>query len=342
MQAPTLHEIESALSFISPNIAREEWARVAMALKSELGDLGSGLFHGWSAGSDSYKHAEAESTWRSVKGSGGITIATLFAMAKDAGYVPSVREPSEEDRKRQKEEYAARVKAREISEERERAHIKKWRDVVAAAACDLWGRLSDTGTSPYLDRKQVRAFGVKFPPFPLLLRLCEDEYFYSVESNPVEIAGFFTNKTDDDKFRYLNRGSFVVPVYASDGALVNLQIIHKAGGKSFLPGAKSGCWAPLVPPVDGEPILVGEGYATVISGHMATGFAAVAAFDAGNLHKVAASLRAYCPTSKIIILGDDDVSTEGNPGRVEAMRARDVCGGAVVFPVFDGGESNAA
>ena len=40
--------IESALRAISPDIAREEWVKVAMSLKSALGDDGLVLFNDWS------------------------------------------------------------------------------------------------------------------------------------------------------------------------------------------------------------------------------------------------------------------------------------------------------
>lgn len=37
---PTIDEIESALSYISPDMERGEWAKIGMAIKSELGDGG--------------------------------------------------------------------------------------------------------------------------------------------------------------------------------------------------------------------------------------------------------------------------------------------------------------
>jgi putative DNA primase/helicase len=70
--------IEAALACIPADLPRAEWARIAAALKHELGDCGFDLFDAWSQRGQSYKAADARSTWRSLSASGGITIATLF------------------------------------------------------------------------------------------------------------------------------------------------------------------------------------------------------------------------------------------------------------------------
>jgi putative DNA primase/helicase len=79
-------DAEEALAYISPDICRDEWVQVAMALKSELGDDGYAVFDTWSQGSDKYKESDCKSTWRSINGDGGVTIATLFGKAKEGGY----------------------------------------------------------------------------------------------------------------------------------------------------------------------------------------------------------------------------------------------------------------
>ena len=80
MTPPTTESIRTALSFISPNLPRDEWARIAMALKSELGGSGFDLFDAWSQGGDQYKAHATRDTWRSVSEGGGVTIGTLFHM----------------------------------------------------------------------------------------------------------------------------------------------------------------------------------------------------------------------------------------------------------------------
>ena len=47
----------------------------------------------------------------------------------------------------------------------------------------------------------------------------------------------------------------------------------------------------------------------------------VAAIDAGNLMSVAMQARACLPDAEIIIAGDDDRHTDGNPGATKARAA---------------------
>ncbi|MBF0629284.1 MAG: DUF3987 domain-containing protein [Magnetococcales bacterium] len=85
-RATTLDDIRSALHAISPNLAREEWVKVAMALKSELSDSGLTLFDEWSKAGDTYNAADTRDVWRSISSDGGITIKTLFGMARGVGW----------------------------------------------------------------------------------------------------------------------------------------------------------------------------------------------------------------------------------------------------------------
>ena len=79
--------IRAALAHIPANLPRDEWARVAMSIKSEYpDDTGRGLFEGWSAGADGYDKQACASTWRSIKAGGGVTVATLLHMAKQHGF----------------------------------------------------------------------------------------------------------------------------------------------------------------------------------------------------------------------------------------------------------------
>lgn len=79
-------EIQSALQTISPDLPREEWVKVGMAIKSELGEAGFSLFDEWSTLGQSYRESDCRSTWRSIDAEGGISIGTLFAMAKEGGW----------------------------------------------------------------------------------------------------------------------------------------------------------------------------------------------------------------------------------------------------------------
>lgn len=80
-----MQQIEAALSHISPE-DRDLWVRMAMAVKSQLGETGFDVWDTWSQGSDRYRAADARAVWRSCRASGGITIASLFAEARANGY----------------------------------------------------------------------------------------------------------------------------------------------------------------------------------------------------------------------------------------------------------------
>ena len=81
---------------------RETWVTMAMAIKSDRGEAGFTMWDTWSRQSDRYKAADARAVWRSVKPTGGITIATLYHMAKEngwAGQAPARHQPSAEERR---------------------------------------------------------------------------------------------------------------------------------------------------------------------------------------------------------------------------------------------------
>ena len=133
-------------------------------------------------------------------------------------------------------------------------------------------------------------------------------------------------------------GALIIPLYDSTGSMAGVQRISPDGSKRFPWGfAKKGCFAWL----DGaqETVLICEGYATACSLHAATGYAVVAALDAGNLPEVAPVIRQVLPQSRIIICADNDQWTQKqgrpwNPGMEYARRAANAVGGSVISPSF--------
>jgi len=82
-------KIEEALSFINPDCGYDDWIRIGMAINAELHDAGFIIWDRWSAQSSKYPgEKELRSHWKSFGRSGGITIGSLFGMAKDAGWRP--------------------------------------------------------------------------------------------------------------------------------------------------------------------------------------------------------------------------------------------------------------
>ncbi len=107
-------------------------------------------------------------------------------------------------------------------------------------AREIWSKLNDSGTSPYLKTKQVKAYGIRFG-----------------SSEPISI-----------------------PLCDISGKLWSLQFIDSKGGKRFLKGGKKkGCFHTLGVLDTSSQIYVCEGYATAASLYEATDVTMVVAFD---------------------------------------------------------------
>ena len=134
------------------------------------------------------------------------------------------------------------------------------------------------------------------------------------------------------------RGDVLLVPLIYGGQLVNLQRIKADGSKRFLFGGMvKGCYSSLGVITPGAPLYVCEGWATAATIHAETGAAVAAAMNAGNLKPAALALRDKYPDAQIIIAGDDDRQTEGNPGRTAANAAAVAAGGLVVFPEWPPG-----
>ena len=297
--------IRAALAHIPATLARDEWARVAMAIKSEFADsTGRDLFTNWSATADNFDPKATRSTWQSIKAGGGVGIGTLLHLAKEHGFTlpkadqaPSAPSP---------EALAQRERERAANQQAEQARTEAAQDQAAGEAAALWNDASDHGESAYLTRKGVQAHGVRFTPDGWVLVPVRDA------------AGKLWN---------LQR---IAPVKPTDGT-----------DKLFLKGGrKSGLWHwcgdPGTDPAGPVVVLVAEGYATAASLHQATGRPAAVAFDAGNLAHVVKALRKLHPAALIVVCGDDDRDTEArtgtNPGRTRATAAARSVKGLAVFP----------
>ncbi len=146
--------------------------------------------------------------------------------------------------------------------------------------------------------------------------------------------------------RQAGDGTLVLPVKSADGRLVSLQFIGPNGSKRLLKGGeKKGCFfsIPAKGGDDSGPLLIAEGYATAASVHLATGYAALVAFDSGNLLPVAKAARGLFPRREIILCADNDVDGKGpdgaprNPGREKAEEAARAVGGKFALcPAING------
>lgn len=192
------------------------------------------------------------------------------------------------------------------AEAQKREKLKRAADAEKASkmATVAWYKYVPEGESSYLNRKVVRAHGLKFAPS--------------------------------------GNGTVAVPMKDTKGKVWGLQIIRgKDRGakleKEYWPKGLNkkahyhlcGSITPQTPT-----ILIAEGYATGASIYQATDLPVAVAFDAGNLQPVVEALHKEYPRAHILICADDDYLTEGNPGCAAAEKAALAVGGAWVKPDF--------
>lgn len=117
------------------------------------------------------------------------------------------------------------------------------------------------------------------------------------------------------------------------GELVNLQRIGSDGSKRFLSGGRvKGCYSPLGIITTGQPLYLCEGWATGATLHAETGHAVACAMNAGNLLETGRHLQRRHPEAVLIVAGDDDRQTEGNPGKTAAIAAAAGLGCGLILP----------
>jgi putative DNA primase/helicase len=305
--------IREALRHLSPNVPRTEWARAGMAIKSEYsGDDGFTLFDEWSMRGDSYDAKAVRSTFKSIKPTGGVTIATLIHEAQANGFeLPKLASDAPKPSAAQLAAHAAEKKA---AAQRERERTETAQLATAAQAMKRWKAAQDApleGTATYPACKGVQAHGLRF------------------EADGVALVPL----RDGD---------------SATGKLWNVQTLapRKIEGqpdKLFLKGGrKAGLWHMLgMPDLEQKQpspvkesaqlaiIFIAEGYATAASVHEATGLPVACAFDAGNMQAVAKALRALHTTALLVIAGDDDHETQATTGRNAGREAADKAAKAV-------------
>lgn len=133
--------------------------------------------------------------------------------------------------------------------------------------------------------------------------------------------------------RQTKDGILLIPL-GNSGRLINLQMINQKCEKRFLSGGQvKSCFCPIGLMTPNCRVYICEGWATGASIHLATGCPVVCAMTAANLEAVALHIRTSLGnTVELVIAGDDDRNTEGNPGKAYALRAALSCDAKVVFP----------
>ncbi|WP_245621136.1 DUF927 domain-containing protein [Paraburkholderia ferrariae] len=298
-------EVEAALQCIPPSVPREVWWRIAAALKHALGDDGWSMFLRWSIGADSFDEASARDTWKSLSANKGITLGTLFAIAREHGYertTPRVVVDRVELQKRRS------VREQQAKAEAEKRLLDGRKAATTAAA--VISKAAPAGADhPYLERKGIAPAG---PLYEMSVRNLSKLIGYSPATSGERLCG-----------RIL-----IVPVYV-DGQLSTIEMIDEVGRKTALYGGVklAGYWS-AAPLERATRILIAEGVATALSAYTCTGVPTVAALTCFNLRHVAVVLARAHPSAALTVLSDI-----GN-GADDARKAADAVGAALAVPNF--------
>ncbi|PTB19074.1 DNA replication protein [Trinickia symbiotica] len=285
------------------------WVDMAFALKNGLGDAGFEIWDEWSRTAANYNERAARTTWRSAKETGGKTLASLFWLARQHGFILK--------RSQYPDQMATALAPRADALEqraREEARQRARHAAVAREANAIWEWARPIGPEhPYLARKQLE-------PVPTLRELEAPELHALLGYVPASEGEPLTGRV------------LVVPFWIGE-TISTLELIDENGRKSSLAGGlkRGGYWIAGEAPSDAEsaaPILIGEGMATVLSAHRATGWVALASLSSGTLPQVAAILRARFPEAELVVLADL------GPGEAKAREAAQASHAHLAVPVF--------
>ena len=81
-----VERVRGALATMEPVMGYFDWRDIGMALRSTEWACAEDLLREWSRGDEGYTDAAFDKLWGSIKHEGGITLGTLFGMAKAAGW----------------------------------------------------------------------------------------------------------------------------------------------------------------------------------------------------------------------------------------------------------------
>lgn len=303
-----LQRARSALSHLDPDCDRATWVKYGMCLKSEFGDAGFEVWDSWSSLSDKYSASGARSTWKSIKGTGKTTLASLIYDAKQAGWKDDskVKKPTAAEIAERKAAAEARAKRAEAEDAARHA-------AAALRAQALWDAATpiEGDAHPYLAEKGVSSYGLRVGCWERL----------------EEQTGEWITTTDK---------ALLIPMRDRTRKIWSLQGIHPDSKKFYLKdGAKIGHFhaiGQMVRRDDRLLFVLAEGYATGASVHAATGLMVLVCFDVSNLLSVARAIRGRASDAIILFAADNDTQTEDNPGVTIAMKAAKDVGGLVAIP----------
>ncbi len=130
-------------------------------------------------------------------------------------------------------------------------------------------------------------------------------------------------------------GELISPILNDRAEIQSLQFISGDGTKRFLSGGQTAGGFYRIAATSfriGEALCICEGFATGASVHLATGYAVLIAFNAGNLEAVARLARAKHPDRQIIVCADNDANNSENTGLTKARAAAEAVNALLAVP----------
>jgi len=262
--------ITEALHCIPPDLPREKWLQVGMALHSS--GCAFEVFDTWSSPADNYKKTECRTTWQSFKlGKKGITIGTLFKIAKEDGWVDGD---------------SNLPRTAHVTSTKRTARLKAGMDVY-----EIWNRCEPaTNSHPYIQKKI--AAGV---PLEMLRVVPAGDSLTILNER---MAGALVVPVIRPNGTISTLQFITTPEVAER---------LKAKGrpdKLNLPGPSVEGWHTVGSIEPGGVIYIVEGIGQAWACWQATGHASVSCFGFGNIGKVAKELRKLYPSTKLVLVPD--------------------------------------
>lgn len=184
-----------------------------------------------------------------------------------------------------------------------RGQANNMQEVAARKAYGFWQHSELQGSSDYLAKKGVDAYGLRF--------------------RSSDVYGRVT----------------VVPMVDINGKLWSYQLLNSDGTKRHpKDGRTEGLFHCLAPLTDGDPLGIAESYVTAATCFELTDISIVCAFSCNNLIQVTKVLRLKYQNSKIIVFADNDRHLPSNLGLTKAQEALGLIAGKKCLAVPDFGD----
>lgn len=291
MQANELQRARDALYSISPDCDRATWVKAGMA--AHAAGLVFDDFDLWSQAGSSYHSQTCKNTWRSFKYRvGGIGIGSLFAMAKEHGYIEGIAPQKPAPAVGQKSPIKATAKLID-------PHMLLSRFVPA------------TAEHPYVQIKKATSAPLcclSVVPSGDPLRVMGESMAGALVVPVLRPDGAIAS------LQFITVGETAQSL--------------KAKGKPTklnLPGASIDGWFTVGNMVPGGMVFLCEGIGTAWAAWIATGRAAVVCFGAGNIERVAKALRQQDSTARLVLCPDS-----GQEAKAQSIAAAVGCAVAVM------------